>query len=73
MIVAEGSIQAKGTDAKGGNITITGTDWVNAGGTMDVSGKTGGNVNITTGGLSLAAPVLARGTTGEGGSININT
>ncbi|SVC28068.1 uncharacterized protein METZ01_LOCUS280922, partial [marine metagenome] len=73
VIVAEGSIQAKGTDAKGGNITITGTDWVDAGSTMDVSGKTGGNVNITTGGLSLAAPVLARGTTGDGGNININT
>ena len=27
VIVAEGSIQAKGTDAKGGTITITGTDW----------------------------------------------
>ena len=73
VIVARGSIQAKGTDAKGGNITITGTDWVNAGSTMDVSGKTGGNVNITTGGLSLSAPVLAKGTTGQGGNINIKT
>ena len=60
-------------EAKGGNITITGTDWVNAGSTMDVSGETGGSVNITTGGLSIAAPILAKGTTGEGGNININT
>ena len=73
VTVAEGSILAKGTDAKGGTITITGTDWVNAGGAMDVSGETGGNVNITTGGLSIAAPILAKGYTGEGGNININT
>ena len=40
---------------------------------MDVSGETGGSVNITTGGLSIAAPILAKGTTGDGGNININT
>ncbi|SVB58299.1 uncharacterized protein METZ01_LOCUS211153, partial [marine metagenome] len=73
VIVAEGSIQAKGTDAKGGTITITGTDWVSAGGHMDVSGETGGNVNVTTGGLSIAAPILAKGSTGQGGNIHINT
>ena len=73
VTVAEGSILAKGNDAKGGTITITGTDWVNAVSTMDVSGETGGSVNITTGGLSIAAPILAKGNTGEGGNININT
>jgi len=73
VTVDKGSIQAKGNDAKGGEVTIIGTDRVSAGGTMDVSGKTGGNVNITTGGLSISAPVLAKGTTGQGGSININT
>ena len=73
VTVDKGSIQAKGNDAKGGEVTIIGTDMVSAAGVMDVSGKTGGNVNITTGGLSISAPVLAKGTTGQGGSININT
>ena len=73
VTVDKGSIQAKGNDAKGGEVTIIGTDLVSAAGVLDVSGKTGGNVNITTGGLSISAPVLAKGTTGQGGSININT
>ena len=40
---------------------------------MDVSGDSGGNIKLTAGGLSIAAPILAQGTTGQGGSININT
>ncbi|MCS5620632.1 MAG: filamentous hemagglutinin N-terminal domain-containing protein, partial [Nitrospinaceae bacterium] len=64
VTVDKGSIQAKGIDAKGGDVTIIGTDWVSAGGHMDVSGDTGGNVNVTTGGLSIAAPILAQGSTG---------
>ncbi|MBT6601080.1 MAG: filamentous hemagglutinin N-terminal domain-containing protein, partial [Nitrospina sp.] len=73
VTVDKGSIKAKGNDAKGGEVSIIGTDLVSAGATMDVSGKTGGNINITTGGLSISAPVLAKGTTGQGGNININT
>ena len=73
VTVDKGSIQAKGNDAKGGEVTIIGTDFVSAGGKMDVSGKTGGNINVTTGGLSIEAPILAQGSSGQGGNINITT
>jgi filamentous hemagglutinin family protein len=73
VTVDKGSIQAKGNDAKGGEVTIIGTDFVSAGGKMDVSGKTGGNINVTTGGLSIAAPILAQGDTGQGGNITITS
>ena len=73
VTVDQGSIQAKGNEAKGGDVTIIGTDWVSAGGHMDVSGETGGNVNVTTGGLSIAAPILAQGDTGQGGNITITS
>ena len=73
VTVDKGSIQAKGNEAKGGDVTIIGTDWVSAGGHMDVSGETGGNVNVTTGGLSIAAPILAQGDTGQGGNITITS
>ena len=67
------TIQAKGANAKGGDINITGTIWVTAAGTIDASGDSGGNVNVTAGHLDISAPILARGTTGQGGDININT
>ncbi len=66
-------IQSTGKDAKGGDITITGTNWLSVGGQIDASGKSGGNIKLTAGGLSIAAPILAQGNAGQGGSIDIST
>ncbi|MBT7538655.1 MAG: hypothetical protein HN683_04905, partial [Gammaproteobacteria bacterium] len=73
VTVDKGFIQAKSNDAKGGDVTLIGTDFVSAGGQIDVSGEIGGNINITTGGLSIEAPILAQGSTGQGGNISINS
>ena len=73
VILDKSLIQAIGKNATGGDITITGTNWLSVGGQIDVSGDSGGNIKLTAGGLSIAAPILAQGSTGQGGSININT
>ena len=60
VILDKGLIQAKGKDAKGGDITITGSNWLSVGGQIDASGDSGGNIKLTAGGLSIAAPFLPR-------------
>ncbi|TDJ61560.1 MAG: filamentous hemagglutinin N-terminal domain-containing protein, partial [Nitrospina sp.] len=73
VVVDGGSILATGNDALGGDISITGTDWVSLGGLVDASGESGGTITVNAGALSLADSVLATGTTGRGGSITLNT
>ena len=73
VILDAAEIKVTGSDAKGGQVDIIGTNFVSIGGDVDASGETGGTVNIEAGGLSLASAVRAKGTTGIGGSINIET
>ncbi len=72
-VVTDGEIAATGNNESGGDIIIKGSSWVSLGGTVDASGKTGGSVSVQAGNLSIAAPVLAKGTTGLGGDIDLLT
>jgi filamentous hemagglutinin family protein len=71
--IDNGTLDVTSQFAQGGAIDITGTSWVSLGGLVNASGVSGGSVTVNAGGLSIAAPVLARGTTGDGGSINLTT
>ncbi|PIQ95366.1 MAG: hypothetical protein COV67_15265, partial [Nitrospinae bacterium CG11_big_fil_rev_8_21_14_0_20_56_8] len=73
VTVDNGFVLARGNEAVGGNIALNGASWVSLGGTVDASGQSGGSVDVDAGGLSIAGPVLAKGTTGQGGSIDLYT
>ena len=72
-----GTVQSSGTivatrDANGGDIEITAANVENYGGTQDVSGATGGSIRIITDAITTDTEMLARGSSGPGGSINIS-
>ena len=71
-VVSESTITAVGNERDGGDITITGRDWVSVGGAVDASGQSGGRIKVNAGGLSLAAPIRATGRTGSGGEVTLN-
>ena len=74
VIIDGGQIFARGTEkASAGNISITALDLVSLGGTLDASGYSGGDIAVDAGRLSLAAPVLAKGSKGKGGNVSLKT
>lgn len=69
-----GTLSAKGTGGQGGTVSVTapGENWEADGAVIDVSGTTGGTINTTIGKkLVTSARYIARGTWGDGGTINV--
>ena len=73
VLINLGEVLTTSASDQGGRINLFGADWVSLGGKVYASGISGGNIDVDTGRLSLAAPVFARGTTGTGGTINFRT
>ena len=73
VLINLGEVLTTSASDQGGRINLFGADWVSLGGKVYASGISGGNIDVDTGRLSLAAPVFARGTTGTGGKINFRT
>lgn len=57
----------------GGRINIDGDSWVSVGGVLDASGRSGGTINIDSGGLSFAGIMKATGEAEEGGTVRIDS
>jgi filamentous hemagglutinin family protein len=78
ILTAEnGTVQSTGTlvatrDGDGGDISITGATIENYGGTQDVSGATGGTLRLKADSVVTDTAMLARGTSGAGGTIAID-
>lgn len=68
-----GVIRATGVNREGGRILLVGDAGVTVGGTLDASGSRGGAIDVTGAGIAVeaGARVLARGVSGDGGTIRI--
>lgn len=64
-----GIVRARSVSSKGGVISLRG-DYVVQAGTLDASGKTGGNINIDARAIVDSGKALANGFAGSGGNIN---
>ncbi|MFQ5451184.1 MAG: filamentous hemagglutinin N-terminal domain-containing protein, partial [Nitrospinaceae bacterium] len=73
VVLDGGQVLATSAQGAGGTISLTGTGWVSLGGTVDAGGTSGGIISVNAGGLSVASQVLAKGGTGQGGTITLNT
>ncbi len=73
ITVDKGSLLATSKDSKGGSIDLRGTSWVSVGGEVNVSGNSGGQISINSGGLSIASSIKALGISGKGGDVVLNT
>ncbi|MEN9840809.1 MAG: hypothetical protein RL376_609, partial [Verrucomicrobiota bacterium] len=77
LTAANGTVQSTGTvsatrGTDGGDIRIEAANVENYGGTQDVSGQSGGTITIKTDAITSDTEMLARGTSGSGGTINID-
>ncbi|MBI5659010.1 MAG: filamentous hemagglutinin N-terminal domain-containing protein [Nitrosomonadales bacterium] len=70
-VEAGGAISAQGTS--GGSINLQGDTAVAVGGAVNADGAQGGAITINAGSVSMAGSLTARGTTGQGGSISIQS
>jgi len=70
VINQEGVIQAQGLDNRNGEIVLAGNS-VNQTGSLDVSGTTGGTVDIQANTIFDAGKTNANGSEGNGGKINM--
>ncbi len=73
VILDGGEITVANAVGSAGRIRVTGHDWVSVGGTLNAKGKTGGDVRIKAGSLSLASPIVATGSQGLGGTVEIHS
>ncbi len=73
VVLDGGEVDASHKNKPGGTVIINGSQWVSLGGKVDVSGSTGGHIEVSAGGLNIAGSVFAMGNTGPGGSIDLKT
>ena len=69
-----GQLAATGTTGNGGSVGlfVAGNSWETTGASVDVSGANGGTIrNLISGGMVSSARYSAKGTSGQGGAIDI--
>ncbi len=71
VVLDGGGVDVSHESQPGGTIKIDAKRWVSLGGRVNASGSIGGRVEVGTGGLNIAGSVLAMGSDGPGGSIDL--